>query len=114
MVQPNVNHPDTWFPVAAGRDLPNVRNQRRCSSCWSFSTAVTLSSVYSNKYNTRFTFSPQFFMDCALKAADCNAALAACWGGNVLNGLDMLILTGSVVPLDLHYPYGGVQGLCDT
>ena len=36
-----------------------------------------------------------------------------CWGGSFQASLDFLIGAGQVMPLNINYPYAGVQGQCD-
>ena len=103
-------------------DKPDVRNQRQCGSCFSFSAAESLSSVYSalqykmNNKSSHLTFSNQFMMDCypipTGPVEDATAIAGGCYGGDQWFVFDFIIESGGVVPLDLTYPYAGVPGTC--
>lgn len=101
----NLRMTDAYIPV---------RHQRTCGSCWSFATAASISSVYSNMTGTQMMFSNQFLMDCVPSSTltDMESGLG-CWGGSFQASLDFLIGAGQVMPLNINYPYAGVQGQCD-
>jgi cathepsin L len=93
-------------------DIPDVLNQLTCGSCYAFSTASSLSSVYSQKTGQHVTFSPQYIMDCV--PYDGMGGGSGCWGGFPGLALDFIIDVGGIIPVQLDYPYAGVQGRCDT
>ncbi|GAX79639.1 hypothetical protein CEUSTIGMA_g7080.t1 [Chlamydomonas eustigma] len=94
-------------------DVPDVMNQLMCGSCYAFSTAASLSSVYSQKSGQHFTFSPQYIMDCIPFVGRIKDEGTGCWGGSPGVVMDFIIDVGSVIPVQLDYPYAGVQGRCD-
>ncbi|GAX80273.1 hypothetical protein CEUSTIGMA_g7711.t1 [Chlamydomonas eustigma] len=94
-------------------DVPDVQNQQACASCYAFSIAASLSSVYSKTTGQHFTFSPQFIMDCIPVTGKIEEGGSGCWGGFPGEALDFIIDVGSVIPVQLDYPYAGVQGRCD-
>ena len=91
-----------------------VRDQRTCGSCWSFATTASISSVYSKLTGTQMMFSNQFLMDCLPSSTlTKQEGGVGCWGGSFPESLDFLIGSGQVMPLNVNYPYAGVQGQCD-
>lgn len=64
------------------------------------------------RYGIHYTFSPQFLVDCVPKNKE-DGVGAGCWGSSPAAAMEFLIFTGAVIPLDLDYPYAGVQGLCN-
>ncbi|GAX80274.1 hypothetical protein CEUSTIGMA_g7712.t1 [Chlamydomonas eustigma] len=114
MVKSSSNQPSSFYLGSYNfTDVPDILNQLICGSCYAFSAAASLSSVFSQKSGQHYTFSPQFIMDCIPYSGIIQEEGSGCWGGLPGVALDFIIDIGAIVPVQLDYPYAGVQGRCD-
>ncbi|XP_064076719.1 procathepsin L-like [Vanessa tameamea] len=81
-----------------------VKDQRRCGSCWAFSTIATVESAYAIKTGQSVLLSEQQLVDCATNYC------AGCQGGIPHYACEYLKLNG-VMSAD-SYPYKGIDDQC--
>ncbi|KAL4468843.1 hypothetical protein ABPG72_008770 [Tetrahymena utriculariae] len=89
--------------------LPGVKNQQQCGSCWAFSTAGLLESVYNihNKPATPISFSEQQLVDC------CGAEGFGCEGCNGAWPTDAVAYTQKFgIVKETQYQYTAKDGTC--
>jgi len=84
--------------------VTGVYNQGQCGSCWAFSTAENIESMWALAGNALTSLSMQQIVDCDRNDAGCN-------GGNPPYAYQYVMGAGG---LDLYadYPYQGFQGQC--
>ena len=80
-----------------------VRDQKRCGSCWAFSTVTTIEGMYGIYENKMQYLSPQYLVDCG--------AGNGCSGGRQEDAMKFIKKTGGV-PSESDYPYTGREEDC--
>eukprot|EP00042_Codosiga_hollandica_P033262 m.220231 g.220231 ORF g.220231 m.220231 type:complete len:254 (+) comp54144_c0_seq3:398-1159(+) len=81
-----------------------VKNQEQCGSCWAFSTAENIESVWAIAGNGLVELAPQQIVDCDTKDDGCN-------GGNPPTAYEYVIGAGGLEK-ESSYPYTASQGPC--
>ena len=85
--------------------LPPVLNQGQCGSCWAFSAAEALSSLYNINNKASLVFSPEYLVDCSR-----NGGNSGCNGGTYQAAFTYTATNG--IDLNSAYPYTGKQTTC--
>jgi hypothetical protein len=122
--QEKVNGLKSFLPGMVGREMPPVRSQGQCGSCYSTAAAHTISSSYAqeNPDSEMLFFSHQHFMNClpltVLAVTENDIPVRAdggngCWGGSASKIIDMVVYGGGKLPLIEEVPYIGFHGHCD-
>lgn len=125
--QEKVNGLKSFLPGMVGREMPPVRSQGRCGSCYSIAAAHTISSSYAqeNPDSEMLFFSHQHFMNClpltvyrAVTVTENDIPVRVdsgngCWGGTASDIIDMVVYGGGKLPLIEEVPYIGFHGHCD-
>ena len=83
--------------------LPEMRNQKKCGSCWAFSALSALESIYAIKYGELISLSKQELVDCSTENYGCN-------GGYTYEAYDYILKNG--ICLENEYPYVGEDQVC--
>lgn len=80
--------------------MPPIRNQGQCGSCWAFTMAGTLETMYNIKHRKlNASFSEQHLVDC-------NLSNFGCQGGNLERALLYLLNNGTASKTS--YPYANL------
>ncbi|KAI5632392.1 papain family cysteine protease domain-containing protein [Phthorimaea operculella] len=75
-----------------------VKDQKRCNSCWTFSTTGAIEAAYALKHGQLLSFSEQQILDCDPESVGCGS------GGFPTKALDYLQSAGGI-ELESDYPY---------
>ncbi|KEG02089.1 chabaupain 2 [Plasmodium vinckei vinckei] len=84
----------------------DVKDQKKCASCWAFSVAGVVSAQYAIRQNKKISLSEQQLVDCAPNNFGCE-------GGIIPYALEDLIDMGGLCE-DKYYPYvANIPELCE-
>jgi hypothetical protein len=76
--------------------LPDVRNQGKCGSCWTYGTAKTLRASYIQQHGEDpGELSTQFIVDCMEKTT-CSDGVNGCCGGNAMAAMQWITQQGGI------------------
>eukprot|EP01107_Rhizomastix_libera_P001541 TRINITY_DN1252_c0_g1_i5.p1 TRINITY_DN1252_c0_g1~~TRINITY_DN1252_c0_g1_i5.p1 ORF type:complete len:319 (+),score=38.85 TRINITY_DN1252_c0_g1_i5:125-1081(+) len=95
--------PDTWDWREHGA-ITVVKDQAQCGSCWAFSAAANMESVWFLAGHPLVSFAPQQLVDCDSTSDGCN-------GGLPLYADKYTINAGGIMLWE-DYPYTAVDGKC--
>lgn len=82
-----------------------VKNQKRCGSCWAFSTTGILEGYFAIFKDQHVSLSEQELVDCSRKQGN-----MGCHGGLVDRALNYVIING--ISTEKAYPYLAIDGEC--
>lgn len=84
--------------------VTEVKNQKQCGSCWAFSAAANIESVYAIKYHKLYSLSEQQIMDCDDEDHGCG-------GGYPMKAFDYVINAGGL-QTENDYEYLAHKSTC--
>tara|TARA_Y100001980_G_C14550640_1_gene333317 strand:+ start:60 stop:944 length:885 start_codon:yes stop_codon:yes gene_type:complete len=79
-----------------------VKNQEKCGSCWSFSSAEATEGIWAKKHNNLYNLSEQELIDCSTLYGN-----NGCSGGSMINAYKYIINNGLCT--NESYPYTGTD-----
>lgn len=85
--------------------VSSVKDQGKCASCYAFTAAGAIESIYKIKKGTLYDLSPQQIVDCSQGQRN-----SGCRGGFMTNAYNYL--NGNKLMKSADYPYTGVLGSC--
>ncbi|CAG9322043.1 unnamed protein product [Blepharisma stoltei] len=84
-----------------------IKNQGSCGSCWAFSTASGVESIWFISGHPLISLSEQQMVDCAGPWGN-----YGCYGGNIVYSYPYVVQKG--LTTGAAYPYKAAQGSCNT
>lgn len=82
--------------------VSSVKNQEKCGSCWSFSSAEATEGIWAKKHNNLYNLSEQELIDCSTLYGN-----NGCSGGSMINAYKYIINNGLCT--NESYPYTGTD-----
>jgi C1A family cysteine protease len=88
--------------------ISSIKNQLKCGSCYAFSTASIMETLYALKMNSTspMDFSAQQLTDCS------NEGNNGCSGGNFPSSIRYLTGRGNKIATEKSYPFSGKKQTC--